>query len=397
MRLRDLAASGLGLLALACSARASTEPLDAQAPVAVSTSPDPPALPDAPAARRLRLVAAGDISYGREVGQVLLRKPGHDFFAPISRWLGAGDVRFANLESVLTDRHGETQSPDMELVFSGPPSGADSLKRSGFDVVSLANNHAWDYGKKGFFETLDNLDRVGIRYVGAGRDRKQAYGATIVEHGGVRLAVLAVTDIWNQGVLRTHKAAEFVAGPDKATLVESVRALRADPTLDAIAVSHHGGCEFLDHPLPRTRELAHAAIDAGADVIIGHHPHVVQGIEWYRDRPILYSLGNLVMRLKDGRPRDGTGYLARIELAPFATPVLWICPYRIDDYKMRPFAEVKTGQGQEKRFLRHLGGISRPWGGIAFGVHGEDGCWQVHAAPVGPEAPPPSRRAQGEG
>jgi poly-gamma-glutamate synthesis protein (capsule biosynthesis protein) len=354
---------------------------------ALEESGDQAAQPSDAVRRRMTLIFAGDISFGRETGQVLLRKPHYDFFSAIEPWLQSAEVRVANLESQLTDRNGETQSPELELVFAGPPSGADALSRAGFDVVSLANNHAWDYGKKGFLETLEHLERVGVAYVGAGRDRKQAYAPVMVERAGVRVALLAVTDIWNQGALRTHKGAEHVAGPDRATLVATVQALRADEAVDAIVVQHHGGCEFVERPLQRTRELARAAIDAGADAVIGHHPHVVQGIEWYRDRPIVYSLGNLMMRLREGRPREGTGMLARLQVGEGKTPVLWACPYRIDDLRMRPFAMLKNGKGQERGFYAHLEKISASWGGISLWEQEVDGCRRVSEGAQGPVAP----------
>lgn len=325
----------------------------------------------------MTLIAGGDISFGRTPGQILLHDPAHDFFAPIAPWLGSAQLRFANLESQLTDTHGETQSPDLELVFAGPPSGADALARAGFDIVSLANNHAWDYGRKGFLETLENLDRVGMRYVGAGRRRHEAYGAVVARRGGAAIAMLAVTDIWNQGVLHTHKGAEYVAGADRAKLTDTIRELRADASIDAIVVSHHGGCEFTDRPLPRTRELSHAAIDAGADAVVGHHPHVLQGIEWYRGRPIFYSLGNLVMQLREGRPRQGLGMLARIEFERGRAPEAWICPYRTNDYRVKPLHMLPGARGELERFAGRIESLSRPWGELKIGEAHTDGCLSV--------------------
>src|SRR6185436_803076 len=102
------------------------------------------------------------------------------------------------------------------------------------------------------FETMENLDRVHVLYVGTGRDREAAYRPVIVERDGFRVGFLAVADIWNQGVLSKHPGAEYVAGADEQKLADAVRALRGEGTVDAIAVSYHGGSEYIDEPLQRT-------------------------------------------------------------------------------------------------------------------------------------------------
>jgi poly-gamma-glutamate capsule biosynthesis protein CapA/YwtB (metallophosphatase superfamily) len=317
------------------------------------------------------------------VGQILLREPARDFFTPLAPLLASADIRFCNLESQLSDQRGETESPVNNLVFTGPPAGADALARAGFTIVSTANNHAWDYGERALFETMDNLDRAGVRYVGTGKKRPDAYRPVILEVRGVRVAFHAVTDIWNQGSLFTHPAAEFVAGADPAALPIAVRALRADPSVDFIAVSYHGLSEYMDQPMERTRTLLRSAIDAGADVILGHHPHVIQGVEWRRGRPILYSLGNLLMRMHSRQRWTELGYLARIRLVPGERPSVEACPFRIDGIVPRPFPGDPAQAAYERTFFAHLKGISKSVGGTAIGDPGPDGC-----APLAPLIPP---------
>ena len=101
---------------------------------------------------------------GRSCGKRLLSKPDYDPFLGVARLWADADLRFVNLESGLSEQHGETQSPLHGLVFTGPPAGAEALLRARVDVVSTANNHAWDYARRGFFETLENLDRVGVAH-----------------------------------------------------------------------------------------------------------------------------------------------------------------------------------------------------------------------------------------
>jgi poly-gamma-glutamate synthesis protein (capsule biosynthesis protein) len=361
----------------------------ASGPVAsASAAPEPtpePSIERAPEPRVV-LLAAGDVSFGRDLGQALLQDPEHDFFAPVTPLLAGADLRFVNLEGPLSDQKGETQSPWNLLTFTGPPGGAAALARAGIDVVSTANNHAWDYGHRALVETIDNLDRAGVHHVGTGRDPAEASAPVVLERNGIRVAFVAVTDIWNFGSLRTHVAAPFVAGADEDRLVASVRALRAERKADVVVVSYHGGVEYVDRPLPRARRILHAAVDAGADLVLGHHPHVLQGIAWRRGRPILYGLGNLLMRMSQTEKRP-TGYLARITVGRDRPPAVEACPLLIHGATPRRLADEPdphTRALEERRFARHLAAISADLGGVEVGEPGGDGCMPVRAV----EGPP---------
>jgi poly-gamma-glutamate synthesis protein (capsule biosynthesis protein) len=377
------------LAALGCE-RSASALLELPAPVA-ETAPAPPAVvaPPPPSAppEELTLIAGGDVSFGRGLGQELLRDPQHDPFAPSATLLASADARFVNLESQLSDQRGETQSPFMELVFTGPPAGAGALSRAGITVVSTANNHMWDYGRNAFLETLDHLDRAGVLYAGGGRTPKQAYGPVILDIKGFRVAVLAVTDIWNQGRLADHPGRYHVAIADPALLSEAVRAARAAPGVDAVVVSYHGGGEYIDGPMPRTRVIARAAIDAGADAVLGHHPHVVQGVEIRHGRPIFYSLGNFLMRTYQARPETALGMLARLRLRRGAPPSAELCPIRAEGLTAIPLAADPQREDTEQAFLARL---RRTRVHIRdapdLGSFGPDGC-----APVIPREPPARR------
>ncbi len=369
-----------GVLAAACgrAGAAETSRSDPSASVAVVPSPPEPAA-DAGPPSQVVIVAGGDVSFGRDLGQTLLRDPEHDFFAPVAPLFAGADLRFVNLEGPLSDQKGETQSPWNLLTFTGPPAGAGALARAGVDVVSTANNHAWDYGHRALVETLDDLDGAGVRHAGTGRDAAAASAPVILERNGIRVAFVAVTDIWNLGSLRTHKAAAFVAGADEELLAASVAALRAERAADVVVVSYHGGVEYVHLPLPRARRILRAAIDAGADVVLGHHPHVLQGIEWHRGRPILYSLGNLLMRLSQTE-RKPTGYLARVTIRRDGAPAVEACPLAIDGFAPRRLAadpEPRARAMEEQRFARHLTAISSGFAGVDVGEPGPDGCMPV--------------------
>jgi len=313
---------------------------------------------------------------------MLLRDPARDFFSAIRPWIRAADLTFANLEGPLSDQGGETGSPANNLVFTGPPAGAEALERAGFSIVSTANNHAWDYGKNALFETMDLLSSAGVRYAGTGRNRQEAYRPTIVDLDGIRIAFVAVTDIWNQGLLERHPGADYVAGADSARLTGVIEQLRASGGAEHIVVSYHGGAEYTDEPLTRTKEILRGAVDAGADLVLGHHPHVTQGIEFYRGKPIFYSLGNLLMRMHRDHPWTEYGFLARATLRGAASPQVEACPYRIFGTQIVPLAGDTR---HERRFFEHLRMISDRVGGASIAAPGKDGCAAL--SPPQPRSP----------
>jgi poly-gamma-glutamate capsule biosynthesis protein CapA/YwtB (metallophosphatase superfamily) len=330
---------------------------------------------------RLTLLAAGDVSFGRLVGQILLREPRRALFAPMAALFDSADVRFANLEGPISDQGSETVSPANNLVFNGPPASADALVAARIDVVSTANNHAWDYGKSALLETLAHLDRAGVAHVGTGPTLADARRPVIVERQGFRLAFLAVTDIWNQGSLGKHPARDYVASADRDALVRAVRDLRADTSVDAILVSYHGGEEYRSDPLPGTRALAEAVIDAGADAFLGHHPHVAQGITFHAGRPIVYSLGNLLMRMHSGHPETEMGLAVKLELSRGAPSRLFACPFRIHGIEPIPLGADPRRRDYESRFFARLSTLARQAGGASFGPPGADGCARVEPPP----------------
>ncbi len=374
-------------------ASAETSPAPSEAAPSERPSADasgPPALPSAAALAEsgdasspaLTLIAGGDVSFGRLIGQMLISNPQADFFSSVKPLLDGADIRFCNLESQLSDQGGQTVSPLNSLVFTGPPEGADALSRAGFTIVSTANNHAWDYGKKALFETMDHLRRVNVRYVGSGRDRDEAYAPVVLTHADMKLAFFAVTDIWNQGVLSAHPAKDYVAGADKTLIASLVRKLREDKSIDFIVVSYHGLSEYMNEPMQRTKDFARAVIDAGADAVIGHHPHVVNGIGWHRGKPILYSLGNLLMRMSSKSPWTEMGYLARLRFARGASIGVEACPFRIFGTELLRFVGDPLRKTYEQKFFLHLVSISKGLGGIALGAIGDDGCAEISPANI---------------
>lgn len=283
-----------GLAGCATAPEPVTDAEPAEPPVAQTESearipeePDEPATVE-PEPRPIRLTLVGDIMLGGSADE-FMRRHGHDYaFGGVIDELSRGDILFGNLEGPLTD--GGEPFPDKQYLFRTPPAKvAPALARAGFDVVSLANNHTLDYGATGLYDTLDALYDTGIRAVGAGPDLARARRPVIVERNGHRVGFLAYSNTFPE---------EFWAEPDRAgTAFGHLHHVRADVTalrdqVDTIVVSFHWGREAITDLRPYQPLLARAAIDAGADVVAGHHPHVLQGVERYGDGIILYSLGN---------------------------------------------------------------------------------------------------------
>ncbi len=218
-------------------------------------------------------------------------------FAPIADLLGAADLTFANLETPIAP---EASAGTREYVFNAPPEVVSALLRAGVDVVSVANNHAFDQGRPGFEETLRRLEAAGMKAVGAGPPDR-ASGPILVEANGLTVAFLGFAHFFNQDgnacpPARTSSCLQAATlDPDRAVAAVAAAAGSAD----AVVVSLHWGVEYAQQPRAADVELAHRLADAGALVVLGHHPHVLQPIELYRRADgrtavIAYSLGNFV-------------------------------------------------------------------------------------------------------
>lgn len=246
-----------------------------------------------PAANRttdFTLAAVGDIMLGGTAAPELERF-GYDYpFEHVRELLTQADIAFGNLEGPLTN--GGQPATQKQYVFRSPPdSVAPALARAGIRVVSLANNHSMDYGREGLVDTMRALDRAGIRHVGAGESLAAARRPAIVEAQGTRVAFLAYSLTFPE---------EFWAGAQTpGSAFGHEHHLRADVAAarkhaDVVIVSFHWGREGTTVLRDYQTQLGRAAIDAGASAVLGHHPHVLQAVERYKDGVILYSLGNFV-------------------------------------------------------------------------------------------------------
>ncbi len=259
-----------------------------------SPPPTPPPTPSPPPARVL-LAAVGDVMLGRSVGARLEAEGAEVAFAGVRDILAGADIAVANLESAV----GVTGAPAPKAyTFRAPPVAVEALALAGIDLVSLANNHSLDYGPESLAETRALLAEAGILSPGAGPNRAAAHAPATVEREGLTIAFLAYVTVpverggYDPGTWDASDDTPGVAWLDIPTMAEEIAAARRDA--DLVVVLLHFGLEWEPEPSDAQREQARAAIDAGATLVIGSHPHVLQPLEAYGDGLIAYSLGNFV-------------------------------------------------------------------------------------------------------
>ena len=199
------------------------------------------------------------------------------------------DIMMLNNEFAYSTRG--TKTPDKSYTFRANPSRVDILKEMGVDIVSLANNHALDYGQDALMDTFTTLDNAGVDYVGAGENLARAKSPIYYEIGDKKIAYLASSRvIFAMDWYATEDRPGMVGTYDPAQLLESIK--EASDNSDYVVVYVHWGVERNNYPEKYQKSFAKAYIDAGADIVIGCHPHVMQGIEIYKGKTIAYSLGN---------------------------------------------------------------------------------------------------------
>ena len=243
--------------------------------------------------------------------------------------LRAADLALVNLECAVSNRG--TPVSGKEYVFRGAPRALAGLARAGVDIASVANNHSLDYGTDAFLDTLAHARRAGIRTVGGGDDLTAARRPVIVVRGGLRIAVLAYSDVRPLG----FDAAEGKPGTARADLTwiaEDVARVRR--RADTVVVYFHWGTELATTPDSRQRSFAEAAIGAGASVVLGAHPHVLQPLERRARRLVAWSLGNFVFgAVSPGTTASG---ILLVGLAADGVRSAELLPARIEGFRPRP-------------------------------------------------------------
>lgn len=345
-RLLFLLLLGASVIIAACggdgSPTATPDDASPQAGVTIEVlgTPTPQPAPEAAAtsepSRRVTLNAVGDLMLARRIVTLMDQNGALYPYEAVQHLLDDADLTIGNLEGTFTD--GGVQANKF-YTFRTPPRHAIGLAQAGFDVVSLGNNHAMDFGEEGLVDTLAALDEAGVRHSGAGLDAAAARQPAVLEANGLRIAFLS----YNGAALSEAFPADEVTPGVALAEAEAIRAdvAAALTEADLAIVSLHVGIEYVDEPNQDQIVLSRAAIDAGAALVLGHHPHVLQGWEQYGEGYIFYSLGNFVFDLdfEDLEvlgPRPFQTYVLHLELTADGVERFEMRPVFIDPAQNRP-------------------------------------------------------------
>ncbi|HSN37267.1 MAG TPA: CapA family protein [Arthrobacter sp.] len=302
----------------------------------------------------------GDVMLGRLVNEQL-RRVGADYpWGDTGSVLNTADLTIANLECVLAA--GGQPETGKVFHFRSDPKNVASLRSAGIGMVSLANNHVLDYGKSAFREMLPTLDAAGILHAGAGLDREAARRPAVRRVAGTAVGLIAFTD--NQPDWEADRGPGVfyvpVVGSDRrvADLLALVRRTRARVQL--LVVAAHWGPNWGTAAPPEHGELGRALIEAGADVVYGHSPHIVRGVELFRNRPIIYSAGDFVDDYAvDPLERNDQSFIFMLDTDGGTPRSLRLYPTLITDFQAR-LAGGRSRQIAERmqRLSRQLGTAS---------------------------------------
>jgi hypothetical protein len=235
----------------------------------------------------LKIAFCGDIMPGAEVAQHMGNATMAEWLSSVSSaWEGA-HLLIGNLESPCVVEAKPVKNKPPELVFQAPASRLQELVEAGFSAVTIANNHVLDCGPNGLSETLQEIKRAGLYYVGAGMNLADALKPAFIQVCGITVGLTAFC----YGPPAGHSS-PGVAPCDPLLMREVLRTARAKS--DIVIAALHDGLEYSDVPPAKTRSRFHFLAENGADIVIGHHPHVLQGLEWHGSIPIAYSLGDFL-------------------------------------------------------------------------------------------------------
>ncbi|AOT68476.1 CapA family protein [Geosporobacter ferrireducens] len=299
---------------------------------------------------------AGDVMLDRSIGSQIERN-GVDYpWIEVKPYFEKSDLVLLNLETSVGVKG--AASPDKSYTFQSKPETLTGLVNAGVDGVSIANNHILDFGQEGFIETLENLEKSKIKYAGGGRNIQKALTPAIWEVNGQKIGFLAFSRvIYDMSWYATDKRPGIVSAYDHYVNQIKDTVSQTKQHVDYLIVSVHWGKELDQFPQGYQEKLGKVIIDSGGDVVMGHHPHVLQGIEFYKNKPILYSLGNFVFNSKG--QLSNRSMIFNIEVSKQGMINSWIVPISIVNGQPKAAEEKEA-----KAIIDNLNRISERWGTV---------------------------------
>jgi poly-gamma-glutamate synthesis protein (capsule biosynthesis protein) len=301
---------------------------------------------------RLRIMAVGDIMLDA-VARPVMEEFGYNYAFDQTRPIfETADVVFGNLEGPLTDRG--TPEQNKTFVFRSPAEPvAEALKNAGFNVVSLANNHSMDYGADGLLQTMEVLERHSIAHAGAGTNLTQARAPAVIRLADRRVVFLAYSLTYPENFWANSRQPGTAFGHE-AHIREDVQYARK--VGDIVVVSFHWGRESQTELRDYQIELGHAAIDAGAAAVIGHHPHILQAVEHYKNGVIFYSLGNFAFGSTS--QKSLVSAIAELEFDAGILRQVRMLPLNVNNLEVR-FQPTPLIEGQGNAVIAHIIALSK--------------------------------------
>lgn len=287
----------------------------------------------------MRILLAGDVMLGRLVNEALERRPPEFPWGDTLDIFRSADLRICNLECAVSDRGRPWSATPKAFHFRTDSKNVKALNSARIDAVTLANNHILDFEYDALADTLENLDRAGIRHAGAGLRLREAMAPAIMNVKGLKACLIAFTDNEPGWEAKDDHGGVFYAPIDAEDarakrLLDTVKEARQKASV--LIVSAHWGPNWGYRPVPEHIPFAHALIDAGADIVFGHSCHVFQGVEIYRNKPIIYSAGNFIDDYAvDDVERNDESFLFIVETDGLGVDRLLLRPIIIDNFQAR--------------------------------------------------------------
>jgi len=299
---------------------------------------------------QVNFCAVGDVLLDRNVRKAIEKNGVKYPFENIAKIIKENDLAFFNIECPLAD-NSDGYPINKKYSFRAEPEYIKGLKYAGFNIASVANNHTIDYGKSGFLKTIEILNKDSIFTIGGGTNQDEAFNPLLIEKNGETFAFFGMLEFLLEGTtFNVDQPYPAFGRIDK--LCELIKQLNSE--IDYIIVSFHWGQENAVIPTSRQIEYAHKVVDAGADLVLGHHPHVLQSIETYKNKLILYSLGNFVFDNSGKLQKESVIFHCQFKNRQLIKPEL--TPIYINNCQP-DLASIQTSS----EILTHLNKVSNPF------------------------------------